>query len=206
MRANPIRQGRHVGAMPLSSGKDRQLSTSMTAKGSITASAATQRATRFHFVRETENVGFMEAVQDSGRGSRDAGARTRPEAQKKADRRTQLAEVMEQAVQSLSHAAENRCGRGCARLSGAARALDEAHRNASRIGLPPKRQGVVASDRQRRRAGPDHRRRPRRRNRTTAARPTTASGAASSFRSAMRVGAASALAGARWIQMRGRNT
>ncbi len=51
------------------------------------------------FVRETENVGFMEAI---GILAREAGMQVPerdPEAQKKADRRTELAQVMEQAVQ-----------------------------------------------------------------------------------------------------------
>jgi DNA primase len=51
------------------------------------------------FVRETENVGFMEAVQIlAGEAGMTMPARD-PEAQKKSDRRTQLAEVMEMAVQ-----------------------------------------------------------------------------------------------------------
>ncbi|MCT8161506.1 DNA primase [Pseudoruegeria sp. SHC-113] len=51
------------------------------------------------FVRETENVDFMEAVRIlAGEAGMQMPARD-PQAQKKADRRTQLAEVMEQAVQ-----------------------------------------------------------------------------------------------------------
>ena len=51
------------------------------------------------FVRETENVGFMEAVQIlAGEAGMTMPARD-PQAQQKADRRTQLAEVMEMAVQ-----------------------------------------------------------------------------------------------------------
>ena len=52
----------------------------------------------FSFVRETENVGFMEAVEIL---TREAGMQMPardPKAQEKADRRTQLVEVMEQAV------------------------------------------------------------------------------------------------------------
>ncbi|MGR3505258.1 MAG: DNA primase [Paracoccaceae bacterium] len=51
------------------------------------------------FVKETENVGFMEAVEIL---AREAGMQMPvrdPQAQQKADRRTQLAEVMEQAAQ-----------------------------------------------------------------------------------------------------------
>src|SRR5210317_1049386 len=51
------------------------------------------------FVRETENVGFTEAVEIlAGEAGMQMPARD-PKAQEKADRRTQLAEVMEQAVQ-----------------------------------------------------------------------------------------------------------
>ncbi|SLN39474.1 DNA primase [Pseudoruegeria aquimaris] len=51
------------------------------------------------FVRETENVDFMEAVRIlAGEAGMQMPARD-PQAQKKADRRSQLAEVMEQAVQ-----------------------------------------------------------------------------------------------------------
>jgi DNA primase len=51
------------------------------------------------FVRETENVGFMEAVQILAGEAGMPMPQRDPEAQKKADRRTQLADVMEQAVQ-----------------------------------------------------------------------------------------------------------
>ena len=51
------------------------------------------------FVRETENVGFMEAVEIlAGEAGMPMPERD-PRAQEKSDRRTQLAEVMEQAVQ-----------------------------------------------------------------------------------------------------------
>lgn len=51
------------------------------------------------FVRETENVGFMEAVEIlAGEAGMQMPARD-PKAQEKADRRSQLSDVMEQAVQ-----------------------------------------------------------------------------------------------------------
>ncbi|WP_295316165.1 DNA primase [Roseobacter sp.] len=50
------------------------------------------------FVRETENVGFMEAVEILAREAGMPMPERDPQAQHKADRRTQLAEVMEQAV------------------------------------------------------------------------------------------------------------
>ncbi|MDF0598674.1 DNA primase [Psychromarinibacter halotolerans] len=73
------------------------------------------------FVRETENVGFMEAVEILAREVGMQMPARDPQAQQKADRRTQLAEVMEQAVQhfrlqlNTSAAAEARdylAGRG----------------------------------------------------------------------------------------------
>ena len=51
------------------------------------------------FVRETENVGFMEAIEILAREAGMPVPKRDPEAQKKADRRTLLADVMEQAVQ-----------------------------------------------------------------------------------------------------------
>jgi DNA primase len=50
------------------------------------------------FVRETENVGFMEAVEILAREAGMTVPKQDPRAQEKADRRTELAEVMEQAV------------------------------------------------------------------------------------------------------------
>lgn len=73
------------------------------------------------FVRETENVSFMEAVEILARESGMPMPARDPQAQAKADRRTQLAEVMEQAVQffrlqlktvSASAAREYLAGRG----------------------------------------------------------------------------------------------
>lgn len=51
------------------------------------------------FVRETENVGFMEAVEILAREAGMPVPARDPQAQQKADRRTELADVMEQAVQ-----------------------------------------------------------------------------------------------------------
>ncbi|GFE52026.1 DNA primase [Roseobacter cerasinus] len=50
------------------------------------------------FVRETENVGFMEAVEILSREAGMTMPARDPQAQQKADKRSQLAEVMEQAV------------------------------------------------------------------------------------------------------------
>ncbi|SFP71698.1 DNA primase [Tranquillimonas alkanivorans] len=51
------------------------------------------------FVKDTENVGFMEAIEILAREAGMPMPAPDPQAQKKADRRTQLADVMEQAVQ-----------------------------------------------------------------------------------------------------------
>ncbi|ARO14825.1 DNA primase [Ketogulonicigenium robustum] len=51
------------------------------------------------FVRETENVGFAEAVEILAREAGMQMPARDPQAQQRADRRTQLADVMEQAVQ-----------------------------------------------------------------------------------------------------------
>lgn len=51
------------------------------------------------FVRETENVSFMEAVEILAREAGMPMPERDPKAQQKSDRRTQLADVMEQAVQ-----------------------------------------------------------------------------------------------------------
>lgn len=51
------------------------------------------------FVRETENVGFMEAVEILARETGMTMPARDPKAQEKSDRRSQLASVMEQAVQ-----------------------------------------------------------------------------------------------------------
>jgi len=52
------------------------------------------------FVRETENVGFMEAVEIIAREAGMPVPKRDPAAQAKADKRTQLAEVMEQLRQT----------------------------------------------------------------------------------------------------------
>ena len=51
------------------------------------------------FIKDTENVGFMEAVEILAREAGMPMPARDPQAQQKADRRSQLAEVMEQAVQ-----------------------------------------------------------------------------------------------------------
>ena len=51
------------------------------------------------FIRETENVGFMEAIEILARETGMQVPARDPQAQEKADRRTELADVMEQAVQ-----------------------------------------------------------------------------------------------------------
>ncbi len=94
------------------------------------------------FVRETENVGFMEAVEILAREAGMQMPARDPRAQEKADRRTQLAQVMEQAVQyyrlqlhtaAAAPAREYLAGRG----------LDEAAQERWGIGFAPDaRQGL----------------------------------------------------------------
>lgn len=88
------------------------------------------------FVRETENVGFMEAVEILARESGMTMPARDPVAAQKADRRTQLAEVMEQAVKwfrlqfKTSAATE-------ARAYMAKRGLDESAQDRWDIGFAP---------------------------------------------------------------------
>ena len=104
-----------------------------------------QKGDAISFVRETENVGFMEAVQIlAGEAGMPVPERD-PEAQKKADRRTQLAEVMEAAVRhyrmqlKTSAAAESRDYL-------ARRGLDEAAQERFEVGYAPDaRQGVFTA-------------------------------------------------------------
>ncbi len=96
------------------------------------------------FVRETENVGFMEAVEIIAREAGMPVPKQDPAAQAKSDRRTQLAEVMEQAVQyfRLQLKTANAAG---ARDYLAGRGLNEAVQDRWGIGFAPdSRQGVFA--------------------------------------------------------------
>jgi DNA primase len=75
------------------------------------------------FVRETENVGFMEAVEILAREAGMPVPKRDPQAQEKADKRTELADVMELAVRwfrlQLKTGAEALGDRVCAgRLAG----------------------------------------------------------------------------------------
>ena len=88
------------------------------------------------FVRETENVSFMEAVEILAREAGMQVPKQDPRAQAKADRRTQLAEVMEQAVrwfrlQLRTGAAE------AARAYLTKRGLSEGAQNHWEIGFAP---------------------------------------------------------------------
>lgn len=96
----------------------------------------------FSFVQNTENVSFMEAVEIL---SREAGMQMPardPKAQEKADRRTQLADVMEQAVAHYRLQLKTAAA-GEARDYLANRGLDEAAQARWDIGFAPDvRQGV----------------------------------------------------------------
>jgi len=88
------------------------------------------------FVRETENVGFMEAVQIlAGEAGMTMPARD-PKAQEKADRRTQLAEVMEMAVQFYRLQLKTGTG-GAARSYLAGRGLSDPALERWEIGFAP---------------------------------------------------------------------
>ena len=86
------------------------------------------------FVRETENVDFMEAVRIlAGEAGMPMPERD-PRAQEKADRRTQLAEVMEMAVQHFRLSLKTGAG-AAARDYLAGRGLDEAAQERFEIGF-----------------------------------------------------------------------
>ncbi len=94
------------------------------------------------FVRETENVGFMEAVEIIAREAGMPVPKRDPAAQAKADKRTQLAEVMEQAVQYYRLQLKTAAA-GSARDYLAGRGLSEAALERWEIGFAPDaRQGV----------------------------------------------------------------
>ncbi|MDJ1007967.1 MAG: DNA primase [Paracoccaceae bacterium] len=94
------------------------------------------------FVKETENVGFMEAVEIlAGEAGMAMPARD-PKAKEKADRRTQLAEVMEQAVRHYRLQLKTGTA-GAARDYLAGRGLAEAALDRWEVGFAPDaRQGL----------------------------------------------------------------
>ncbi|UWQ06839.1 DNA primase [Aliiroseovarius crassostreae] len=88
------------------------------------------------FVKDTENVGFMEAVEIlAGEAGLQMPARD-PRAQEKADRRTQLAEVMEMAVAHFRLMLKTAAG-AAARDYLAGRGLDDAAQERWGIGFAP---------------------------------------------------------------------
>jgi DNA primase len=94
------------------------------------------------FVRETENVGFMEAVEILAREAGMQVPARDPEAREKADRRTQLAQVMEQAVQYYRLQLHTAAA-AAAREYLAGRGLDDAAQERWGIGFAPDtRQGL----------------------------------------------------------------
>jgi len=96
------------------------------------------------FVRETENVGFMEAVEIIAREAGMPVPKRDPAAQAKADKRTQLAEVMEQGVQYYRLQLKTAAA-GAARDYLAGRGLSEAAQDRWEIGFAPDtRQGIFA--------------------------------------------------------------
>ncbi|MCV2864547.1 DNA primase [Defluviimonas sp. WL0075] len=88
------------------------------------------------FLREAENMGFMEAIEVLAREAGMQMPARDPEAAQKADRRSQLAEVMEAAVQH--YRMQLRTGAGApARDYLAKRKLSEADRDRFEIGFAP---------------------------------------------------------------------
>ncbi|GHD99593.1 DNA primase [Defluviimonas sp. 20V17] len=88
------------------------------------------------FVRETENVGFVEAVEILAREAGMPMPERDPQAQQKADRRSQLVEVMEQAVQY--YRLQLKTGQGAAARDYLdRRKLSEAGRARFEIGFAP---------------------------------------------------------------------
>ena len=88
------------------------------------------------FVQETENVGFMEAVEILAREAGMPVPKADPRAQAKADRRTQLAEVMEQAVQFFRLQMKRAVAED-ARAYLTKRGLDQAAQDRFEIGFAP---------------------------------------------------------------------
>lgn len=94
------------------------------------------------FVRETENVGFMEAVQIlAGEAGMPMPERD-PRAQEKADERTELANVMEDAVRHFRLNLQ-KAAAGAARDYLAGRGLDEAAQTRWDIGFAPDLGGLL---------------------------------------------------------------
>ncbi|WP_292285510.1 DNA primase [Marivita sp.] len=88
------------------------------------------------FVRETENVGFMEAVEILAAEAGMQMPKRDPQAQEKSDHRTRLTEVMEQAVRFFGR--QLRSGAGAdAREYLARRGLDQATQERFAIGFAP---------------------------------------------------------------------
>ena len=88
------------------------------------------------FVRETENVDFMEAVRILAQEAGMPMPERDPQAQQKADRRTQLAEVMDMAVGYFRLQLKTGAG-AAARAYLAGRGLDEAALERFEIGFAP---------------------------------------------------------------------
>lgn len=94
------------------------------------------------FVKETENVGFMEAVEILAREAGMTVPARDPKAQEKADRRTQLSEVMDQAARFFRMALASNRGAG-ARDYLDGRELPETTRDRFEIGFAPDDRGAL---------------------------------------------------------------
>ncbi|MDG1531937.1 MAG: DNA primase [Paracoccaceae bacterium] len=96
------------------------------------------------FIRETENVSFMEAVEILARETGMPMPARDPQAQKKADRNAQLAEVMEMAVQFYRLQLQTGAA-GNARDYLLRRGLDEAAQARFDIGFAPEQRQILFS-------------------------------------------------------------
>ncbi|MEM7439709.1 MAG: DNA primase [Pseudomonadota bacterium] len=94
------------------------------------------------FVKETENVGFMEAVEILAREAGLTMPARDPRAQEKADRRTQLSEVMDQAARFFRMALASNRGAG-ARDYLDGRGLPQATQDRFEIGFAPDDRGAL---------------------------------------------------------------
>ncbi|WP_137703104.1 DNA primase [Marimonas lutisalis] len=89
------------------------------------------------FVRETENVGFMEAVEILAHEAGMQMPARDPQAQEKADRRSELAEVMEQAVQFFRLQLRTGAAGPAREYIEQKRGLDQAAQDRFEIGFAP---------------------------------------------------------------------
>ena len=175
--------------------------TSMTGRGSTIASAATRRATRFNFVQETENVGFMEAVEILAVRGRTADARPRPQGRGEGRPAQRACRGDGTGRAALPAAAARRPLRRRRVTTSRGGGSDSEALGAGRSALRPIcGRASVGAERRRGSTRPGSWRPALRRGPTGVGPRMTDSAVASSSRSAMRAAGPSPSAGARWIR------